>query len=506
MRAFLPWMARGNRRRPAAPHRSWDTVCLPSTIKLVLIDDRGVPLDKTIFAGRQIDDQTFVLVAPAAARFNLEPLDRIVDRVGSAPANISILYGDDATIVNGDVARVDCKPMLNKALYEAVDYIGFPLFIRGSVFTECPFVVSKDMDGAWYGLLLEAMRRGIGFERIPETLICHFDERHESSRQRRLKIIQRSHKKTRPGYTAQPGKTAASIRLMARVRDWPDVTLVIPTRQSRPDAAETRTHIETLLDSLPRSTYPLDRLRVIIGDDVENDEIFATRRDPFPITRIVTARPNDQSFNFAAKMNRLWRLADTEHIILMNDDIVVKAPDWLESLLVYSRQDDVGGVGARLLYPDGRIQHAGMFCGIYGVAAHPWYLLDQDAKTYLDWALLPRDCSAVTGAVFATKRHVLERINGYDERFSIDFNDVDMCLRMRMCGLRIVYTPYAEMIHVEKASRGSTFAPASEILLFLRRWRDVMREDPAYSPQLTIDTENVAVLDKASEWLARRTG
>jgi GT2 family glycosyltransferase len=143
-----------------------------------------------------------------------------------------------------------------------------------------------------------------------------------------------------------------------------------------------------------------------------------------------------------------------------------------------------------LLYDDGRLQHAGL--APHGpAAAHLWIFRDKAEGTYQDWALVQREWSMVTGAVFATRRSVLEEVGGFEERFSLEFNDTDLCLRMRARGYRIVYTPMAELIHSEKASRGDRLPPGNEIALFLSRWKSWFENDPSWHPQLRRDSLEV---------------
>lgn len=184
----------------------------------------------------------------------------------------------------------------------------------------------------------------------------------------------------------------------------------------------------------------------------------------------------------------------------MNDDITVRASDWLQALLTFSMQADVGGVGARLLYPDGRIQHAGMPGGVYGLCTHAWIGEQADAPTYQNWALVHREWSMVTGAVFATRKSLLEEVNGFDERLTLDFNDVDLCLRLKMLGYRIVYTPHAELVHHEKSSRGDATWPASELALFLRRWQQFLDNDPSFNPGLSKSTHKIQPVEQHGQW------
>jgi hypothetical protein len=287
------------------------------------------------------------------------------------------------------------------------------------------------------------------------------------------------------------GLAPGSLRMQRAMADPPHVTLVIPTCQTICNTGAApylgRPHILNLLENLGDTDWPLDRLSVIVGDDVEDDALYP-RAWPFAVRRVVSSRPADAPFNYAAKMNQLWRLARSEYLVLMNDDLIPRRRDWLRALMTFTLDPSVGGVGARLLYPDGRIQHAGMAGGVMGSCTHVFISQQGSEPTYGGWGEVHREWSMVTGALFATRKSLLERVNGYDERFVVEFNDVDLCLRMRQLGLRIVYTPFAELTHYESASRGSHRISPFDIANFLERWRGFLTEDPAYHPNMVKNT------------------
>jgi GT2 family glycosyltransferase len=490
------------RRPPQLPvHPHWFSSVFPHDIVSVPLDSKRRPLSLSVFDRIKLKSNLFYLIAPSNAYMCPDLVETIRPYLNTRP-DVSIFYGDDVVLnVRGAPHVAHCKPAFNKALLSSVDYVGFPLIIRGTALIQVNLRIGRQMEGAWYQFLLEAAALGLSIDRIPHTLMAAPAPRAEASRASRQLILAREIGLARLPLAIMRGLTTDSIRLQRKFLKYPSVTLVIPTCQSRPDGSPGTPHIINLLNSLNRSTWPLDRINVLIGDDIADDSIYNGRKDRFACQRIVTTRGTGEPFNYAAKLNRLWRAVQTELIVLMNDDIVVRNGDWLEALFTYASERDVGGVGARLLYPDGRIRHAGMFGGIHEVAAHPWYQMSGNAPTYLDWALLPRDCSMVTGAVFATRRAVLELANGLDEAFSLDFNDVDLCLRLRLLGYRIVYTPFAEMTHHHSASRGISFFPGEQVGLFLKRWRDALRDDPAYNPQLWTDAEQVRSSGIATRWV-----
>jgi len=254
------------------------------------------------------------------------------------------------------------------------------------------------------------------------------------------------------------------------------------------------------LDSLCCTNWPMDRLSVLVGDDIADGRIYDSTRWPFQLERIITARPAGERFNYAAKMNRLWSTAQSEYLVLMNDDLLVRNPDWLLALMTFAVNEEVGGVGARLLYPDDTIQHAGMPAGVLGIATHVFMHRPALLRSYQNWAEVHREWSIVTGAVFATRKSVLALVDGFDERFALDYNDVDLCLRLRLLGYRIVYTPFAELTHYERASRAGTYTPAEDIALFMERWQDLVKNDPAYHPRLTRSSQDALPVKTGHEW------
>ncbi|MGO4127841.1 glycosyltransferase [Inquilinus sp. YAF38] len=410
-------------------------------------------------------------------------MDRLGTAAQQARPDVGIIYADSGRLRGRSLVALDCKPQLNPALLLAQDYIGFPLLIRGSDFTRLGGLRAEHRSAAWYDLCLRAWRAGIGFDRIAVTAIAIPRRLPLSTAADRERVLQRFLQEGSTPFELRPGLVPGAFELRRVFASHPEITLVIPTRQSSPPGG--RPYILDLLRSVEASSWPLDRIRVLVGDDEPDDRIYREAGTRLDLRRIVTTRAAGEPFNYARKMNALWRAADTELLVLMNDDMTVQSPDWLEALFTFALKEDVGGVGARLLFPDHRIQHAGMVGGLYGGCGHPWFGQPADRPTYGNWASVHRDWCAVTGAVFATRKSALERVNGFDERFSLEFNDIDLCLRLKTLGYRIVYTPHAELIHYERSSRGDLSRPGEEVALFLKRWRDFIADDPMYNTQLT---------------------
>lgn len=426
------------------------------------------------------------------AQVQLHPtISELLHKYSKKRPDVGIFYGDEVILDEETGAERDVllKSSFDITQLIAQDYIGRPIFVNERTLRRLG--LPDDAGTAvTYDLLLRAHASGIAIERIPEILAASHGARRGASLRDRQRVATSWAAAGGLGdLKVVPGRRPDTLRLTRRFADPPAVTLVIPTRRQTPRGLDGRLtgrpYVIDLLDSLATASWPMDRLTVLIGDDFDDDGLYRERNWPFELRIVVTPRGPGERFNYARKMNHLWPQTRTEQVVLMNDDLVVATSDWLEALMTFALEPDVGGVGARLLYPNGRLQHVGMAFGPNDTCDHLFRNEAGDAPTYGNWADVHREYSVVTGAVFATRRSLLDQINGFEEGFSLSWNDVDMCLRMRILGLRIVYTPHAELIHYESASRGPSPVPGSEMALLLERWRNLFEDDPAYHPLLS---------------------
>lgn len=265
----------------------------------------------------------------------------------------------------------------------------------------------------------------------------------------------------------------------------PQVSIIIPTR----DAADlVRGCIESITSV---STYP--NYEVILVDNGSSDPA-ALRYFGSLKNRGVLVIRDDGPFNYSALNNIAVRQAKGELICLLNNDILAITPDWLEEMVSHAVRDETGVVGAKLLYPDHTIQHAGAILGIGRIAGHAFYRMTNKGGGYLGRKQLTSNYSAVTAACMVVRKAVYTEVNGLDEiDFAVGFNDIDFCLRVQKAGYRNVYTPYAEMYHLESKTRGLDITPEKrsrlqrESDLMTARWGDLLMMDPAYNPNLSLE-------------------
>jgi O-antigen biosynthesis protein len=265
------------------------------------------------------------------------------------------------------------------------------------------------------------------------------------------------------------------------------VSLIIPTRDGY------RMLSQCISSVLEKTTYT--PFEIIVVDNQSTDPrtleyLAVMERDG----RIRVVR-YDAPFNYSAINNLAVREARGEVVVLLNNDVEVIEPEWLAELTSQALRPGTGAVGAKLLYPDGTIQHAGVIMGILGIAGHVFRQLPRTAPGYFGRAQLVQNLSGCTAACLAVRRSTYLEVGGLEEtHLRVAFNDVDFCLRLCAAGYRNVYTPYAELYHHESVSRGYEDTPekqerfAREAAFVKHRWGTALHKDPAYNPNLSLMT------------------
>ncbi len=265
-------------------------------------------------------------------------------------------------------------------------------------------------------------------------------------------------------------------------QDFPDngpsVTVIIPTKNQLK-------LLKACLDSLETTTYKNYQVAVI---DNESDDPKTLEYLKQLNCQVLHIKNPGGKFSFAAINNRAAEQVDSEYVLFLNNDTEVINPRWLSQMVGYAQIPGVGAVGARLLYPDGRIQHAGVIHGLHhGLAGHAFKLMNSENRGYLSQAMVTRNYSAVTAACTITPRQLFLELGGFDEEnFAVAYNDADYGYRLLERGYRCVYCPDAELLHKEGTSRGFTDNP-QEVAAFRRKYAG--KKDSFYSPHLSLEDE-----------------
>ncbi len=276
------------------------------------------------------------------------------------------------------------------------------------------------------------------------------------------------------------------------VQGNPMVSILIPNKD----------HIEDLdkcLTSIDKNTY--DNYEVII---IENN---STEEETFAYYDSIQEKHKnckvaywEAEFNYSKINNFGATYARGEYLLFLNNDIEAINPDWLERMLGFCQREDVGIVGAQLLYSDNTIQHAGVVLGFGGIAGHAFVGLCEDETKGFGRAKVAQDYTAVTAACMMTSKAVFEEVDGFEERLCVAFNDIDFCMKVRSTGRLVVYNPMAKLYHYESKSRGLEDTPEkeqrfqNEVAIFQERWAtELAAGDPYYNKNLTLERADFSI-------------
>ena len=281
-------------------------------------------------------------------------------------------------------------------------------------------------------------------------------------------------------------------RVKYPVQGKPLVSVIIPNK----DEKET---LQTCLEMLEKNTGYQNFEIIIVENNSTTDEIFRYYKELSGNRKIHLLRWGKE-FNYSAINNFAVAHAKGEYLLFLNNDVKSINSDWLEEMLGVCQRPEVGGVGAKLIYPDNTIQHAGCVIGMGGIAGHMFVDMPADHTGYLHKASLLQDMSAVTAACLLMKKEVFEQAGGFTEELAVAFNDVDLCLKVRKNGYLIVYDPYAKLYHMESKTRGAEDSKEkvrrfqTEIEYMRCHWIDILKNgDPCYNKNLSLTKWNYSL-------------
>jgi O-antigen biosynthesis protein len=376
-----------------------------------------------------------------------------------------VIYADDDLVDDfGQRRSPHFKPEWNRELYRYHDYLTGSSILR--------------IDKGW----LEAITGQAGWA---TALVARALEP-EGRATRIAQVLH--HRRTRP----EPSRFLPPLSIGSPL---PRASIIVPTR-NRVDL------LSTCIAGIECTAYP--DMEVIVVDNDSDDprtleylSALSTRSRSGLRVRVV-AHPGP--FNYSTINNRAVLEASGEFICLLNNDIEMLAPDWLAIMVTQGLREDVGAVGAQLLYPDGRLQHAGVVIGVGNAAGHAHRFLRPEEEGYFRRHALPQFVTAVTAACLVVRRDRFLAIGGLDERaFPVAFNDVDLCLRLNARGWQSFYEPRAVLVHHESVSRGFDRDPvgaarfAGELAALQNRWGTMEVFDPYHHPRLSRASEQFAL-------------
>lgn len=421
-----------------------------------------------------------------------------------ADPSIDLLYSDEDKLTQDGKTRLKphFKPDWSPENLRSYNYITHLMVIKKSLLDAVGHVRPGFEGSQDFDLVLRATEKAKNIYHIPKILY-HWRE-HAGSTASNIKS------KTYVTYSTK--KAIAShlnrLNIPARVVDGPFfgsgralynlpspsplISIIIPTK----DQAEM---VKRCLDSIiNRTTY--QNYEIILADtgsvEPATEKLYAELKNYPQIQLINWHHP----FNYSAVNNFAAKTAKGEYFLFLNNDIEIISSDWLEAMLEYAQRSDVGAVGAKLLYPDETLQHAGVILGIGGVAGHSHKYFPAGSFGYFGRLAIPQNLSAVTAACVMVPRAVYEKIGGFDEGYPIAFNDIDLCLKIRAENKAIIWTPHAQLYHYESKTRGYEDTPEKkarfkgEVKRFQAKWGSVLKKgDPFYNANLSLTREDFSI-------------
>jgi GT2 family glycosyltransferase len=421
-----------------------------------------------------------------------EALFELVNRLQQEPTPDLVYSDEDAITADGRREDPLFKPEWSPDLLLSMNYLACAGLLRRQLVDEIGGFSTELGPGQLYDLVLRLTEKTTRIAHVPKVLY-HRRSRpstlaasrrlatHEESCALAAALARRGRRGRVTAMSSDQGPRCYETRL--ELRDTPLVSIIIPTRNNRK-------LLQNAIESIRRHTdYKQYEILVIDNGSTEPGAIEYLASLP---AGCQVHRWADR-FNYSAINNFGVRHAQGEQLLFLNDDVEVVSPDWLTAMLEHAERPEVGAVGARLLYEDGRIQHAGVVVGINEGAANAFRRRRGDAPSPR-LAELVREVSAVTGACMMVRRQVFDEVSGFDETMPVIFNDVDLCLRIRHRGYAVVYTPHAQLYHYEGSTRGRR-DPKRDRKVFQKRWAHLLAHtDPYYNANLT---------DRHDDWSLR---
>ncbi|MDB5589610.1 glycosyltransferase [Enterovirga sp.] len=389
-----------------------------------------------------------------------------------AEPGLDLVYADEEGDGDGDDPVPFFKPGWSPDTLESVPYLGSPTLYRTAALR------GLEAPAGLYDLALR-------FTEAPRTVkhlgrvLCRRPTTPTAPGETGPDMAALAGRLARTGRTGEIRPIAPGLRCyisdIRPAEPGPLVSVVIPTAGRELTVGGRR--LDLVLDCVrgirDRSTYR--NVEIVV---VYNPDIAPAKLEALAALGCRTVLYREPAFNVAAKLNLGAAAATGEMLLLLNDDVDIISPDWIERLLAQATKPHVGAVGAKLLYPDGTVQHAGVVA-LHGNPNHVRRGYPDGDRGYVFAAAAARNYGAVTGAVMMTRADLYSRVGGYSEEFPIHFNDVDYCYKLRRLGLHIVLEPAARLFHFESASRKPSIHP-EELALFQERWPEDLIDDPFY--------------------------
>jgi GT2 family glycosyltransferase len=467
-----------------------------SRIKVVLRNERGgISQNANTAMGLASGDYVcFLDHDDTLARHALAYVAEALDRNPGA----DLLYSDEDKIEpSGKRFDPFFKPSWSPDLLLSENYICHLLVLRRDLLEKTGGFDSACDGSQDYDLILRATEKAANIAHIPKVLYhwragatstASTIENKDYALTAQQEALRKRSERVGAGMRVEPGAIVGRWRARYSIAAGARVSIIIAAG-GKTDVL--RTNIESILSKTTYSNYEV----VVIDNSRQNTiEKLIGEFERQGSVRYIDWR--NKPFNYSLINNTAARQCESPALLFLNDDTSVISPGWLEAIVELVMRPEVGAVGAKLLYPNGRIQHAGVVMGLYDNCGHAFKGLDGKTGHYFDFSDVIRNVSAVTGACLAARAKVFWDAGGFDEaEFAVAFNDIDLCLKIGALGYRVLYTPHALLHHHEAFSKTSKdlIPHPHEVDAMRAKWATVIGADPFYNPNLTRNDEDFSL-------------
>lgn len=426
-------------------------------------------------------------------------------------------YKDETDVIYTDEDKVSFdlkdyfephfKSDYNLDLIRSNNYICH-LFVAGKSIVDQVGGFRKEYDGSQdYDFILRCIEQSKHVEHVPKVLYhwrCHPGS--TAANQESKMYCYEAGKRAIEDHLKRMGEDDCQVvmtehlgfyHVIYPIREQKKVSIIIPNKDQKEILERC---IESIIQKTDYKNYEI----IIVENNSTTNEIFEYYKTIEQRENIRVVIWKDK-FNYSAINNFGVRYANGEYLLFLNNDIEVIRENWLSEMLANVQRKEVGIVGAKLLYPDNMVQHAGVIIGMGGIAGHPLSRHPADDCGYFARGIIQQNLNAVTAACMLTKKEVYEKVNGFEEKLAVAFNDIDLCLKVRKAGYLIVYDSEALLYHHESISRGKedTLEKRNrfegEVDYMAKKWKDVLEKgDEYYNPNLSLLSGNFE-LKKESE-------
>lgn len=452
----------------------------------------------------------FIVLADHDDTLSQDALFECVKAINTDP-EIDVVYTDEDKLDmdGGELFEPHFKPDFNPDLLTSVNYICHLFVVNHELLMEAGGF-REEYDGAQdYDFIFRCTEKARKIYHVPKALYhwrCHQDSTSSNPKSKLYafeagaRAIKAHYERLNiPVLSVEKGVDYGIYHTIFELIKKPLVSIIIPNKDHTED-------LDLCIRSIiEKSTYQNLEFIVVENNSTEDRTraYYEKIQEEFSFVRVVKW---EREFNYSAINNFGVTFSNGEYLLFLNNDTELINPESIHEMIGFLQREDVGIVGARLLYSDDTIQHAGVVMGFGGIAGHTFIGLHKAESSYFNQAMCARDYSAVTAACMMSKRSLFDEAGGFSEELAVAFNDIDYCMKVRSLNKLVVYAPYALLYHYESKSRGLEDTPEKvarfnrEIRLFSEKWPDILRDgDPYYNPNLTLRKSNFALRDLRKE-------